>query len=187
MNDYKLSLYKDSIFICGFMGTGKSTVGKKLAELLEKDFFDLDQEIVNRAGMSIPEIFEQKGEEEFRKLEWKALYDLTQKVKGVIALGGGSLQNQHIIDHLKLYGLLIFLDTPFATILDRIFSDTNRPLLLDDEGNPKSKEQLTEDLNTLMQNRLPYYSQAQISIASDQYSNVDELVIDLKKKIARYV
>lgn len=177
----------DIIFLCGFMGTGKTTIGQKLAAELDYTFEDLDDRIVERAGKSIPEIFEAGGEGQFRTVERKALMEVCRSFKGVVALGGGSLQNQHLLDHLKLNGLLIFIETPFPIIMDRIYQDKNRPLLLDENGNIKDRETLEEELRFLYDARLPLYRQAAISIQVENGNTPEEQVKTLIKKIRNHV
>lgn len=177
----------DRIFICGFMGAGKSTIGKLLADKLNQPFIDLDERIEEQAGNSIPKIFDEEGEEYFRKLERAAVLDIIRDEHGVVALGGGSLQNQHILDHVKLNGLLIFIETPFSVILDRITENPDRPLLLDENGNMKEEELLREELRNLYHERLPLYEQAELQVNSRNYESTEELVRDLIKKIRNHV
>src|SRR6056297_3585119 len=95
---------KQPIFLCGMMGAGKSTVGRPLAKKLQVPFFDLDQMIEDHEELTIPEIFEVKGEQIFRAIERKLIISQTDDMQGVMALGGGALQNQHLVDHIKLNG-----------------------------------------------------------------------------------
>lgn len=169
------------------MGAGKTTIGQKLAQKLGCTFMDLDDKIIEIAGQSIPEIFEESGEAAFRTTERRALLDAARNFKGIVALGGGSLQNQHLLDHIKLNGLLIFIETPVSVILDRISNDENRPLLLDDQGNPKDEDTLRKDLKTVYERRLPFYEQAEIKILDDGSLSPDELVETLGKKIRNHV
>ncbi|NGP86763.1 shikimate kinase [Fodinibius halophilus] len=182
-----ISNLPDIIFLSGFMGAGKSTVGRALAERLECNFLDLDDKIEEDAGQKIPEIFEQSGEPGFRTAERRALLAVARNYKGVVALGGGSLQNQHLVDHLKLNGLLVFIETPISVILDRISGDENRPLLLDDKGNPKSRKTLQKELQDLYDERLPLYEQAVITVTNDGSKKPEELVQTLLKKIKNHV
>lgn len=175
----------ERIFLCGFMGAGKSTLGRQLAQRLKMDFLDLDEIIEQESGQSIPEIFEQEGEETFRKQERSAILSITQSKKGVIALGGGSLQNQHVVDHLKLNGLLIFIDTPFSVIFERIAEDSGRPLLTDEQGELKSEELLRRQLQVLYEKRLPFYRQAVITV--DASRNLNEVMDQLIRKIENHV
>jgi len=181
-----ISNLPDRIFLCGFMGAGKSLIGHKLAEKLKRTFLDLDDKIEEKAGQSIPKIFDETGEAGFRILERRALQEVIREFEGVVALGGGSLQNQHMVDHIKLNGLLVFIETPISVILDRISEDQNRPLLLDEEGNPKDRAQLKEELTALYEQRLPLYKQAVITI-SNGGQNPDKIVQTLLKKIRNHV
>ncbi len=174
-------------FICGFMGAGKSTIGSALAKGLEQPFHDLDAFIEARAGQTIPAIFEAGGEDGFRRRERAALLDLIRQKKGVIALGGGTLQNQHLTDHVKVNGLLVFIDTPMDVIVNRISGDKNRPMLLDENGEPKPQKVLKEELQHLYNQRFPFYEQAEVAISGADFSAVDNLVEHLLKKIKYHV
>lgn len=182
-----ISNLPDIIFLCGFMGSGKSTIGQLLAEKLERPFLDLDDKIVETAGMEIPEIFEQEDKAGFRMIERRALLETTREFEGVLALGGGSLQSQHLVDHLKLKGLLVFIETPISVILRRISEDENRPLLLDEHGNPQKTEILKQELQTLYDERLPLYEQAVITVENDGSQSPEQTVEILLKKIRNHV
>lgn len=175
------------IFLCGFMGAGKSVIGRNLADKLERPFTDLDDKIEEKSEKTIPEIFETMGESEFRIIERRAVLEVIREFEGIVALGGGSIQNQHMLDHIKLNGLLIFIETPVSVILDRISEDENRPLLLDEQGNPKDKEQLKKDLTTLYEERLPLYEQAVLTLENDGSQSPEQLVETLVKKIKNHV
>lgn len=177
----------ERIFLCGFMGAGKSTVGKKLADRLEMTFLDLDEYIEHKAGKSIPEIFDNEGEKKFRKTERECILEIIRTYQGVIALGGGSLHNQHMVDHIKLNGLLIFIETPFSVILNRISQNKNRPLLLNEEGSVKEKDLLEKELSALYEERLPLYRQAELTVADDGERNIETLVDNLTNKIKYHV
>lgn len=187
MNDYRLARFKDSIFICGFMGTGKSTLGLELAKSLQFPFIDLDHYIEEKERSSIAEIFTEKGEPYFRALEWKYLLELTKDFKGVVSLGGGALQNQRVIDHLKLHGILVFIETPMDVILERVMRNKKRPIVLDKDGKLKSQETLFTDLKTLYSSREGLYKQAQVKFVTDKNSAKDEQVRKLIEKIKRHV
>lgn len=182
-----ISNLPDIIFLCGFMGCGKSTIGQGLADMLDRPFLDLDDRIVEIAGQEIPEIFENEGEAGFRTIERRALLEIVRNFKGVVALGGGSLQSQHMVDHLKLKGLLVFIKTPISVILSRISGDENRPMLLDEQGNPKKNEVLRQDLQALYDERLPLYEQAVIKVANDGSQSPEQMVETLLKKIRNHV
>ena len=116
-----------AIYLCGFMGCGKTTIGRRLAKMLGKDFTDLDNYIKDREGMEISEIFEKHGEQYFRKAETKALEELSQK-SGVIATGGGALLSDENGRIAKDAGVVFFIDTPFEMCYVRIRNDVTRPI-----------------------------------------------------------
>lgn len=166
------------------MGSGKSTVGRELADRLEVPFCDLDDMIVKKAGISIPEIFETYGESGFRNLERRILIRKSQYFKGVMALGGGSLQNQHIIDHLKIYGWLVFLDVPQSVISSRVSGDSNRPMLKANKSE-KNDSAGQNKIGALLNDRLPYYRQAEITVQAEDRSPED-IAYELIKKLTLY-
>lgn len=119
------------LVLTGFMGAGKSTVGRQLADSLGWAFVDLDQHLEQRAGATIPEIFERQGEVHFRRLESSALASALRLQSTVLALGGGapeSLTNRLLLEQTP-GTLTIFLDAPFATLFDRcMLQDISRPV-----------------------------------------------------------
>lgn len=118
------------IYLCGFMGCGKTTVGRAAACLVPgAGFLDLDDRIVEREGLSIPEIFSQKGEASFRDAETTALLE-TSDLRGpaVIATGGGALISERNVSICRSKGRIAFLDVPFEICYQRIRSDPNRPV-----------------------------------------------------------
>ena len=118
-----------SIFLVGFMCSGKSTVGKMLAENLGYDFVDLDQLIEEREGKSIEEIFLDHGEEYFRRLELLTLEELLEREKVVVSTGGGLGANQDAMNKMKSSGLVIWLRIDLETFLKRCANSEGRPLL----------------------------------------------------------
>lgn len=129
------------IFLCGFMGCGKSTVGKELAKLMGTKFIDMDTYIEESEGMSIPEIFAQKGEPYFREVEANTVVELS-KTNAVVGCGGGAMLNPTSAEVGRTHGQVVFLDVPFADCYERIQGDTNRPIVMNN-----SKEQLEEIYN----------------------------------------
>jgi len=123
------------IFLIGFMGSGKSTVGHALAEELGWHFLDLDAEIERSEGATISDIFEQRGEAEFRSIESAALVRCIKSVQTgrpqVISLGGGALLNEENFCLASNNGVTIWLDCPFETIEKRVSAAANRPLARD--------------------------------------------------------
>lgn len=120
---------KENIYLCGFMGCGKSTVGRMLAEQLHCPFVDLDDLIVAQEGMAIPDIFLHKGESYFRRKEQQILLDVSQGQPGsVIACGGGTLVFEANAKIAHCYGKIVLLNVPFSVCYDRIHNDPNRPI-----------------------------------------------------------
>ena len=115
------------IFLCGFMGCGKSTVGKILAKKMGCQCVDLDKYIEDTAGMSIPEIFDKYGEEHFRKLETEALAAFAD-IGGVVATGGGTILSEKSSELMRDHGLVVFLHRDVTQILDDLDMEI-RPLL----------------------------------------------------------
>ncbi|GAB5408665.1 MAG: shikimate kinase [Balneolaceae bacterium] len=187
MNEYRLKKFEGSIYICGFMATGKSTIGKMVAKDLEKSFLDLDEVISDKEDSSIKALFEQFGESYFREKEWESLLEITRSFRGVVALGGGALHNQQVVDHLKLYGLLVYIKTPLDIIVGRILRNTKRPIALNADGKIKSKETLFTELKALYLSREALYEQAQIKIESTGFETKERQTQLLIEKLKRYV
>ena len=114
---------KLNIVLCGFMGCGKSTVGKKLSQMTQMEFVDMDGYIEKRAGMKIPDIFEKHGEDFFRDLEHEAAVELSQRGGYVVATGGGALTFQRNVDAFKEDGVIVLLDTPLRVLQLRLKND----------------------------------------------------------------
>ena len=135
---------KLNIVLCGFMGCGKSTVGKKLSQMTQMEFVDMDGYIEKRAGMKIPDIFEKHGEGFFR--------DLSQRGGYVVATGGGALTFQRNVDAFKEGGVIVLLDTPLRVLQLRLKNDRNRPLL--------QRPDRFRFIRELHQKRMPLYRRA---------------------------
>ncbi|MBI3666870.1 MAG: shikimate kinase, partial [Acidobacteria bacterium] len=141
------------ICLVGYMGCGKSTIGRLLAARLGWTFVDLDEEVERRSGLAIPVIFEQGGEKRFRELEHEALLEqLSLARRGrarVLALGGGAFVNPKNRHHMENDGISIWLDCPLARLRQRVEAESHRPLARD-----------PEQFERLYQERLPYYRDA---------------------------
>jgi len=137
------------IVLAGFMGCGKTTVGKKLARLTGYKFIDIDEKIVDDAGMGIVEIFERHGEAYFRKLEQNTIKSILDDENVVISVGGGAILNDETADLLKSSARVIFLDVDVRTVMLRTQGDTKRPLL---QG-PNKRQRVAD----LLKERHPVY------------------------------
>ncbi len=135
-----------TIFLCGFMGCGKSTVGARLAKQLECPFVDMDAYIEERAGMTIPEIFEKHGEPHFRDLETQAIRELASR-DGIIACGGGAMLREENAKIAAEHGTVVYLEVPFQICYRRI-ADSDRPIV---------RRSTREELETLYNQRRVIY------------------------------
>ena len=133
----------------GPMGAGKSTIGRRLALALHKDFVDSDKEIERRTGADIPLIFELEGEAGFRAREKAMIADLSQRNNIVLATGGGAVMDENNRRCLSERGFVIYLNTSVDEQLKRTHRDTNRPLL--QTANPRQR------LEELLELRDPLY------------------------------
>jgi shikimate kinase len=148
-------MIRNKIFLIGFMGSGKTTIGRELAARLRRDFIDLDELIAEQAGRSIPEIFAESGEEHFRKLEREALKSLVSRPIAVVALGGGAFVSDENRAEVADQGLSIWLDCELDTILGRLGCDSTRPLYAG-----RSPEQMAQ----LLAARETAYAQADLRL-----------------------
>ena len=142
----------NNIVLCGFMGCGKTTVGKNIAKKSNRKFIDMDTYIEQKAGMSVSEIFANHGEEEFREMEHKACLELSEMSNLVIASGGGAFTFQRNIDVFKGKDKIVLLDVPLPIIRARLKNDKSRPLLQRPDRDKAMKE--------LYEKRLPVYKNA---------------------------
>lgn len=157
-----------NIVLTGLMGAGKSTVGKALAKVLKDyTFIDSDDVIVDIEGMTIPEIFEKKGEPYFREVEKSIISELSEEEDLIIALGGGAFESEETRKNLENNCITIYLKSSVERLLNRIKDDKNRPLLQCE--NPKGK------LEELLEKREPNYLKADYIIETDN-KNIDEIV-----------
>jgi len=143
------------VFLTGFMGAGKTTVGRLLAERMGVPFVDLDPEVERQAGMSVREIFARFGEGEFRRLEREALAAALAQSDAVVATGGGTVAFEANAKLVGASGLTVFLNPPFATIAARIggLGKLDRPLFQDEA-----------QALALYRERLPAYRKADLTV-----------------------
>ncbi|MDO4878426.1 MAG: shikimate kinase [Neisseria sp.] len=118
-----------NIFLIGLMGAGKTTLGRQLSQLLARPFYDSDQLICSRTGVSIPTIFELEGEEGFRLREAAVIDELTALSGIILATGGGAVLREENRRHLNARGRVVYLHVSPSVLLARTRCDKNRPLL----------------------------------------------------------
>ena len=149
-----------SVVLCGFMGCGKSTVGKRLATVTGREFVDMDTYIEQTAGICVSEIFARHGEAYFRALETQACKELALRDGLVIAAGGGALISPENARILRARCTVVYLDVTPETVLSRLEGDTMRPLLQGEGKEARVRE--------LMSVRRPLYeAAAHVAVAAD--------------------
>ncbi|MDE6470020.1 MAG: shikimate kinase [Eubacterium sp.] len=122
-----------NIILCGFMGSGKTTVGMELAKIMGRKFIDTDEMIEHEQGIAIKAIFTVHGEDYFRDLEFECCKSISDLKNCVVSTGGGALTFQRNVDALRLGGKIVFLDADFDVICQRIGNSKTRPLFQDKE------------------------------------------------------
>ncbi len=173
------------VVLCGMMAAGKTTVGRNLAAVTGLDFVDLDKEIERREDKSVPEIFTEYGEEEFRRLERQVLAGLWQEPK-IIALGGGALQTPEFAEKIKQHSLMIYLNVSVSILVNRLSGKKNRPKLRNADGSWKTGQQLQEYIRNLLSERQPLYQKAHIIVDIDKELSPRKITEHLLQKIQCY-
>ncbi len=142
----------NNVILCGFMGCGKSTVGKNLARKTGRKFLDMDRYIEEKAGMTVSEIFAAEGEAGFRDREHEACLELAQLHGLIIAAGGGALTFERNVEAFRGKDRIVLLDVELDDIRSRLQNDTTRPLL--------QRPDRDEAMRALYEKRLPLYRRA---------------------------
>ena len=160
-----------NIFLIGFMGSGKSTMGKKLARRMGYDFVDMDRLIEKKEGMSVRKIFRKKGEGKFRKMERKTLEKLVRKDRLVISTGGGVPCEAGNMELIRQHGISIYLKMDPPALYKRLKKrQSKRPLIKD-----LSEKELRKFISEKLSEREGYYSQADHTVDGSK-RDVDELL-----------
>ena len=158
-------LYGDNIILVGYMGAGKTSVGKEIAKQKNMNFIDLDEYIVEKEGRSINDIFDFESEEYFRNVEAAAIKRLRSVSNTVISTGGGAVLRKANRDNLSKLGKVIYLKADVDTLVERVKGDESRPLL-----KAESEEELRKNISAMLDKRNPYYE-----IFADQVIYTDRL------------
>ncbi len=155
---------KENVVLIGFMGVGKTSLGKLLASKLGRPFIDLDEKIERDTGLTIPEIFAERGEKYFRDLEKNAVREICARQNIVIATGGGTVKDAENLSLLKKTGVIICLTTEPEEIFRRTERQGERPVL------DASAENRLETIKKLLAERQEFYSQADYQIDTTHWS-----------------
>jgi shikimate kinase len=167
-----------NIILTGFMGTGKSSVGRVLASQLGFTFRDLDSLIVEKEGQSINSIFAGQGERYFREIEASVLRAVLLESSQVVSTGGGAVILSENRDMMRKSGVVVNLVASPEMILQRLHADDERPLLRDSKNLPNLQKMLLE--------REPFYAEADIRIDTDE-KNVEDVARDILNFLERGV
>lgn len=171
---------KNIVYLIGFMGSGKSTAGKKLASLLKWSFIDLDKQIEEHTGKSIPEIFSQEGEEYFRLVESELLKNTGSRNNTIVSTGGGSPCYSVNMDFMLETGLTVYLKMTPSQLKSRLADSRkgNRPLI-----NDLREEELSDYISEKLANREPWYNRAEIIVESLNL-NINSLYLIIKSNFS---
>lgn len=160
-----------TIFLIGYMASGKTTLGRALAKAVGYDFIDLDFYITQRYRKSISEIFAEKGEDEFRKIEATMLREAGEFCNVIISCGGGTPCFHDNMEFMNARGITLLLESSVGCTVRRLLTARNRRPLV--EG--KSEKELLEFVETHKAQRSPFYSKAQKRIDSEDLESVDAI------------
>lgn len=158
---------KKIYYLTGFMAAGKSTIGPILANTLGWHFFDLDKEVEKKERMKIVELFEQQGEEYFRKTETALLKKLSENDEAIISLGGGAIASDVNFKTIKSSGKIIYLKSSPEMAYKRLRFKRDRPAFVFEGEEVPSKEEFLERINKLLDSRKKYYEQCDFIVDTD--------------------
>lgn len=168
------------IFLIGYMGAGKSTMGKWLARVMNLEFIDLDNFIEARQHKTVKEIFAEMGQDAFRQMERRALEEVSQYENVIISLGGGTpcfFDNMEVVNQA---GTSVYLKPTEEVLLKRLIKGKHkRPLLAD-----KSDDQILEVIREQLAWREPFYLKAHITFEASHLENKEEIVFNAEKLAA---
>ena len=173
MSDY-ISIKKKNISLIGLMGSGKSIIGKHLANELGLEFYDSDIEIERISGKSINSIFEENGEPYFREIESKICLKLLNKKNCVISLGGGTILDKKVREKISTDSYCIYLKVKINELINRLKNTTKRPLL--------KNVDIKSKISNLYKTRKVYYNKANLIIENN--GNKNETVNIIKNNIS---
>ena len=178
MADNLENLYR--LYLTGFMGSGKTTVGAPLATRLGWHFYDLDSLIEASIHSSIAAFFSEQGEPAFRRIEKHILRDTATIQQAVIALGGGAVCTESNASWVAQNGIVIYLEASVEQLVARLLGGReSRPMLLKPDGTPFDESELIVRISGLLDRRIPFYQRAHYTIDTDHKSVstiIDEII-----------
>jgi shikimate kinase len=182
-----MSENRSKIYLSGFMGAGKSRVGRTLRDKYGLPFYDTDAVIEEKAGKTVRLIFEEDGEEVFRNMEKQVIEELSQ-LDGdiVIALGGGAVMFDENRELMKKNGVIIYLKSSPESIYERVKHNKKRPLLYAGDV-PDAEKIVLNRIKSMLEERAAYYEQADFVIERDglEAEEVAAKILDFRKKLKK--
>jgi shikimate kinase len=170
---------RERIYLTGFMGSGKSTIGPILANTIGYDFVDLDRAIEESEGKSVTRVFQEDGERHFRQVERAILVTLSARAGLVVSLGGGTLSEPANMETVRASGILVYIKLSTDLLFKRLKHKSDRPLLMGSDGNRLDGPELRARIEQLALAREPLYACADLTIEADERRvgiTVDRLV-----------
>ena len=167
----------DNIYLIGMMGSGKSTIGKKLANNLNMEYVDIDNDIESVHQMTIVNIFNQLGEKKFREIESAYFLEKSKQTNQVFSTGGGIILNRENRDILKNNGKTFFLEADCEILLSRIKNISSRPLL--DNENP------IETMLSIWKKRKKYYYESSDYVINTNTLSINDVIDEIAQKIKK--
>ena len=177
---------KERVYLTGFMGSGKSTIGPILANTIGYDFVDVDRSIETTVGKTVNRIFRDHGEEYFRILERKLIAQLSTTPHMVISLGGGTIADPENFRLISGTGILVYLKTTPEQLFRRLHHKSDRPVLRTEEGEQLPEEELRTRILDLYNRREPFYAKADIVVQTDEVK-VGKTVDQIVRKLSHYI
>ncbi len=164
------------IFLIGYMGAGKTTLGRALAAGLGVEFIDLDCYIEERFRKTVSQIFAEKGEEEFRNIERRMLHEVGEFENVIVSTGGGTPCFFDNVEYMNAQGTTVFLDVPLERLFIRLsIARSKRPLIKD-----KNDEELRTFIGEQLQKRLPHYSKAMHTFRADRLEDKTQVSMSVE-------
>jgi shikimate kinase len=161
------------IFLIGYMGSGKTTLGRALAKEMKFDFIDLDIYIETRYCRSVRDIFAERGEDGFREIERNMLHEIADFENVIVACGGGTPCHFDNMDVMLSHGTTVFLSVPIPRLVQRLClpgSRMKRPLVAD-----KTDSEMAEYISKALEERLPYYNRAKITFDGSKLETASQI------------
>ncbi len=172
------------VFLAGFMGSGKSTIGPILANTLGWNFYDLDKVIEKKHGKKVADIFFEKGEAGFRIIEREVLQEIACGTNLIISLGGGTMADQKNINFMKKKGKIIFLEATAESYYQRLRFKADRPILKGKNEELLPPDELKKRITEILNYRKKFYDQADLSFRTDNISigktveNISRIILE---------